>query len=72
MGAADYLGKPLRSPDELRLIVRKVLEQSRTMSERDLLREHEEARFACENLTAGDPKMLKAIGLYRAESVCCL
>jgi DNA-binding NtrC family response regulator len=65
LGAADYLGKPLSSPDELRLIVRKVLEQNRTRNERDLLREQEDARFACENLIAGDAKMLKAIELAK-------
>jgi DNA-binding NtrC family response regulator len=63
MGAADYLGKPLSSPDELRLIVRKVLEQTRTMLERDMLREQEDSRFACDDLIAGDPRMLKVIEL---------
>jgi two-component system response regulator FlrC len=63
MGAADYLGKPLSSPDELRLIVRKVLEQNRMMLERDLLREQEDSRFACDDLIAGDPGMLKVVEL---------
>jgi two-component system response regulator AtoC len=63
LGAADYLGKPLSSPDELRLIVRKSLEQSHAMLERDLLREQEDSRFACGDLIAGDPKMLRVIEL---------
>jgi two-component system response regulator AtoC len=65
LGAADYLGKPLSSPDELRLIVRKVFEQNRLMLERDLLREQEDFRFACDDLIAGDPKMLKVIELAK-------
>jgi len=63
LGAADYLGKPLSSPDELRMVVRKALEQNRTVQERDLLREQEEARFACGDLIAGDPKMVRVIEL---------
>ncbi len=63
LGAADYLGKPLSSPDELRLIVRKSLEQSQMTLERDLLREQEDSRFACGDLIAGDPKMLRVIEL---------
>jgi two-component system NtrC family response regulator len=63
MGAADYLGKPLSSPDELRLVVRRVLEQSRTILQCSLLLEQECTRFACDNLIAGDPTMLKAIEL---------
>jgi DNA-binding NtrC family response regulator len=65
MGATDYLGKPLSSPDELRMIVRKALEQNRAINERELLREQEHARFACENLIATDPKMLKALELAK-------
>ena len=62
-GAADYLGKPLSSPDELRLVVRNALEQNHTLRERDLLREQEDARFACGDLIAGDPKMVRVIEL---------
>ncbi len=63
LGAADYLGKPLSSPDELRLIVRKSLDQSQMTLERDLLREQVDSRFACGDLIAGDPKMLRVIEL---------
>ena len=65
LGAADYLGKPLSSPDELRLVVRNALEHSRALHERDLLREQEESRFACGDLIASDPKMLQVIGLAK-------
>jgi len=63
IGAADYLGKPLSSPDELRLVVRRTLEQNCLMHERDLLREQEDSRFACENLIANDPRMLRVMEL---------
>jgi DNA-binding NtrC family response regulator len=63
LGAADYLGKPLSSPDELRITARKALEQARTASERDLLREEQSSRFACGNIIAHDPRMLKVLEL---------
>lgn len=65
LGAADYLGKPLSSPDELRLVVRKALEHHRTIRERDLLREQEDVRFACQDLIASDPLMMRALELAR-------
>src|SRR5512133_3182379 len=45
LGAVDYLGKPLSSPDELRLVVRKTLDENRARREYDVLREQEDARF---------------------------
>ena len=65
LGAADYLGKPLSSPDELRLVVRKALDQSCAARERDLLHEQESARFACGDLVAADPKMVRVLELVR-------
>lgn len=65
LGAVDYLGKPLSSPDELRIVVRNALDQNRTMLERDLLREQEEARFCCSDLIAGDPAMSRVVELMR-------
>jgi two-component system response regulator AtoC len=65
LGASDYLGKPLSSPDELRVIVRKALEQNRAIRERDLLREQEEIRFNCGDLIATDPKMVRVLQLAR-------
>ncbi|MDE3167260.1 MAG: response regulator, partial [Acidobacteriota bacterium] len=46
-GASDYLGKPLSSPDELRLVVRRAIDRSHTARERDVLRERENAQFGC-------------------------
>jgi DNA-binding NtrC family response regulator len=57
LGASDYLGKPLASPEELRLLVRKTLEQRRTARERDLWREQTESRFQSDDLIAEDSAM---------------
>jgi two-component system response regulator HydG len=54
-GAVDYLGKPLASPEELRLLVRNTLEQRRTARERDLWREQTESRFQAGDMIAQDP-----------------
>jgi two-component system, NtrC family, response regulator AtoC len=65
LGAADYLGKPLSSPDELRIVTQKVLDQNQATRERDVLREAEDARFSCSDLVAGDPAMLRVVDLVR-------
>jgi DNA-binding NtrC family response regulator len=65
LGAADYLGKPLSSPDELRIVVRNALEHHRTAREHDLLREQECSRFSCGDLVAGDPAMMRVLELVR-------
>ena len=41
LGAPDYLGKPLSSPDELRLTIRRVLDKGRAKRENALLREEQ-------------------------------
>ena len=64
-GAADYLGKPLSSPDELRIVVRRVLDNQRTARERDVLREEQQSRFSCGDFIAGDPRMVKVLELAR-------
>ncbi len=64
-GAVDYLGKPLRSPEELRLLVRRTLERRRLARERDTLIEQETARFACGHLIADDPGMLRVVEMVR-------
>lgn len=68
LGAYDYLGKPLSSPDELRLLARKALEQSRTRQECELLREEQEKRINCGAMVAEDPKMLRVLELIRKVS----
>jgi two-component system, NtrC family, response regulator AtoC len=65
LGAVDYLGKPLSSPDELRLMVRRTLERSRIEQERVLLRQETLECFSCASLIARDPAMLKAVELAR-------
>ncbi len=65
MGAADYLGKPLNSPDELRLTVRRALDQRRASRECAVLREEQIRRFDCQGMIAADPKMVAALELAR-------
>ncbi len=65
LGAADYLGKPLSSPDELRMIVRRALEQNQSEMERALLREDQQKRFSCGSIVADHPSMRKVMELSR-------
>ena len=64
-GAVDYLGKPLASPEELRLLVRDTLEQRRIARERDVWREQTESRFDPGGLIAEDRKMRPPLELAR-------
>jgi len=68
LGAVDYLGKPLASPDELRLLVRRSLDRSRIAEERELLRESESMRFGCQSMIAEDPRMLQVLEMARKVS----
>ena len=65
LGAADYLGKPLSSPEELRLVVRRTLEQRQATAERELLREREHAHFACDRMIARDAAMAELLAMLR-------
>jgi DNA-binding NtrC family response regulator len=65
LGAEDYIGKPLTSPDELRMLVRKALTRSRMEQENALLREEQEARFSCGDMIAGHPSMRQILELIR-------
>ncbi len=65
-GAADYLLKPLANPDELRLAVRRVLEERRVADEATTLRQASEAIFPFGEIIAGDPKMRAALELARS------
>jgi DNA-binding NtrC family response regulator len=65
LGAADYLAKPLSSPDELRMVVTRTLEYARLAQERDVLREKDDQQFSCETLIAHDPRMLAVLKLAR-------
>lgn len=65
-GAAHYLLKPLANPDELRLAVRRVLEERRLADEATTLRQATEAVFPFGEIVAGDPKMQAALDLARS------
>ena len=59
LGAVDYLGKPLSSPDELRILVRRSLDQNQSESERVMLRDEQQKRFSCGTIVADHASMLK-------------
>jgi two-component system response regulator FlrC len=65
-GAAHYLLKPLANPDELRLAVRRILEEQRVADEATTLRQASEAVFPFGEIIAGDPKMRAALDLARS------
>ena len=55
-GAAHYLLKPLSNPDELRLAVRRVLEERRLADEAATLRQATEAAFPFGEIIAATPR----------------
>jgi DNA-binding NtrC family response regulator len=65
LGAVNYLGKPLQSPDELRLTVRRALEERQTKREYAVVRDEQACRFDCQGLIASDPKMTAVLELAR-------
>lgn len=65
LGADDYIGKPLTSPDELRMLVRKALERGQLQRDNALLREAQDAKLSCGSIIADDPSMRKVIELVR-------
>ncbi len=64
-GAEHYLLKPLANPDELRLAVRRVLEERRIADEATTLRQATEAVFPFGEIIAGDSQMQGALDLAR-------
>jgi DNA-binding NtrC family response regulator len=65
LGAEDYIGKPLTSPDELRVLVRKALERGQLQRDNELLREAQDAKLPCGSIIAGHPSMRRVIELVR-------
>src|SRR5574341_2546364 len=65
-GACDYLLKPLANPDELRLAVRRALDERRLADERTTLRQAQAAVFPFGEIVAHDPKMQAVLELARS------
>jgi len=65
-GAVHYLLKPLANPDELRLAVRRAMEERRVTDEATSLRQATEAVFPFGEIIAGDAKMQAALDLGRS------
>ncbi len=66
MGAVHYLLKPLSNPEELRLSVRRALEEQRVTDEATTLRQATEAVFPFGEIVAGGGKMQAALELGRS------
>jgi two-component system, NtrC family, response regulator AtoC len=66
MGAVHYLLKPLSNPEELRLSVRRVLEERRVTDEATTLRQASDAVFPFGEIVAGGGKMRAALELGRS------
>jgi DNA-binding NtrC family response regulator len=62
LGAVDFLEKPLRSPDELRQLVRRALERQPAAAPQP---GHEDGEFSCGALIAHDPAVLEVLKLGR-------
>jgi len=65
LGAVDYLTKPLKSPDELRIVVSRVLEQKILNNERVLERADRELLFPTADIIATSAPMQNALELAR-------
>jgi DNA-binding NtrC family response regulator len=62
LGAVDFLEKPLRSPEELRQIVRRVLSSA---AAQESATQAQAAGFACPDLIVHDPAMREVVDLAR-------
>jgi len=62
LGAEDYLQKPLKSPDELRMVVSRTLEKKELRNREIVYREESETRFAA-GIVAESPEMKRALKL---------
>ena len=65
-GAAHYLLKPLANPEELRIAVRRILEERRVADEATTLREATDAAFPFGAIIAKDPAMQAVLSMARS------
>ncbi|RPI23118.1 MAG: sigma-54-dependent Fis family transcriptional regulator [Acidobacteria bacterium] len=65
LGAIDYLTKPLKSPDELRIVVSRALEQKILKNERLLQRAELDRNFSADDIIATSPVMKKSLELVQ-------
>jgi DNA-binding NtrC family response regulator len=64
-GAADYLTKPLKNPDELRLLVERVFGERRLRNQTEILLEEAGRQFPCNAVVTRHPAMQRALELVR-------
>jgi two-component system, NtrC family, response regulator AtoC len=63
MGAADYLRKPLQDPDELRLLVARVLNDKSLQNQNELLKQENQISFPCSSIVSRNAAMLRVLQL---------
>jgi DNA-binding NtrC family response regulator len=61
MGAADYLQKPLQNPDELRLLVARVLNDKSLKNQNELLKQENQISFPCSSIVSQNAAMLRVL-----------
>jgi two-component system, NtrC family, response regulator AtoC len=61
MGAADYLNKPLQNPEELRLLVSRVLQERFLRNQNAILKEESQNSFPCGTIITSTPSMQRAV-----------
>jgi DNA-binding NtrC family response regulator len=61
MGAADYLQKPLQNPDELRLLVARVLNDKSLQNQNELLKQENQISFPCSSIVSQNATMLRVL-----------
>lgn len=61
MGAVDYLQKPLQNPDELRLLVARVLNDKSLKNQNELLKQENQILFPCSSIVSQNAAMLRVL-----------
>jgi DNA-binding NtrC family response regulator len=63
LGAADYLTKPLQSPDELRMLAARLLSVKLIQNQNVILQEEVQKTFPCGSIVTRNPTMQAALEL---------
>jgi hypothetical protein len=63
LGAADYLTKPLQSPDELRMLATRLLSVKLIQNQNIILQEEVQKTFPCGSIVTRNPTMQAALEL---------
>jgi DNA-binding NtrC family response regulator len=64
-GATDYLAKPLKDPEELRLLVQRIFSEKRLRNQAEILQEETGRQFPCQTVVTRNSTMKRALDLAR-------